>query len=105
MVNGKQLTMTWQVDNLKASHVDPVQVTMFANRLQIIYAEIKTLPMYDYLGIILDYMETRKLMVDMEKYLDATKAYFLEEIFSKVPFPAAKNLFTVEGGQNKTTLT
>ena len=29
VVDGKQMTVYWQVDNLKVSHCDPAQVTIF----------------------------------------------------------------------------
>ena len=29
MVNGKQMTVCWHVDDLKVSHVDPIKVTRF----------------------------------------------------------------------------
>ena len=39
MINGKQMTVTWHVDNLKVSHVDPADITKFANYLAMIYGD------------------------------------------------------------------
>ena len=34
IVDGKQITIVWHVDDLKISHVDPAVVTTFINRLK-----------------------------------------------------------------------
>ena len=39
MINGKQMTVTWHVDDLKVSHEDPAEITTFANDLAVIYGE------------------------------------------------------------------
>ena len=31
MINGKQMTVTWHVDNLTVSHEDPAEITKFLN--------------------------------------------------------------------------
>jgi hypothetical protein len=36
-INGKQMTITWHVDDLKVSHVNPFQITKFAAYLATIY--------------------------------------------------------------------
>jgi hypothetical protein len=36
-INGKQMTITWHVNDLKVSHVDPFQITKFAAYLAAIY--------------------------------------------------------------------
>jgi hypothetical protein len=38
MINGKQMTITWIVDDLKVSHVNPFQITKFAAYLATIYS-------------------------------------------------------------------
>jgi hypothetical protein len=36
-INRKQMTITWHIDDLKVSHVDPFQITKFAANLATIY--------------------------------------------------------------------
>jgi hypothetical protein len=36
-INGNQMTITWHVDDLKVSHVDPFQITKFSTYLAAIY--------------------------------------------------------------------
>ena len=43
MINGKQMTVIWHVDDLKVSHVDPKQNTRFANRMKSIYGKKLTI--------------------------------------------------------------
>ena len=38
-IEGFQLTVTWHVDDRKVSHIDPFQVTRFAEYLASIYGE------------------------------------------------------------------
>ena len=37
MIDGKQMTMTWYIGDLKVSHADPAEITTFTNYLAIIY--------------------------------------------------------------------
>ena len=39
IIKGKQMTVTWYVDNLKVSHEDPAEITKFANYLAVIYGK------------------------------------------------------------------
>ena len=70
MVNGKQLTIVWHVDNLKISHVDPNVVTDVINKLSDRFG--KEAPMnisrgkvHDYLGMTLDFRQKGKVKVLM----------------------------------------
>lgn len=91
------MTVTWHVDELKASHQDPKQITRFIAQVKCIYGDVTIHwgMVHDYLGMILDYSRPRKLHVRMEKYLDAIEKDFLEEITVGPPSPAAKNLFNI----------
>ena len=39
MINGKQMTVIWNVDDPKASHVDSKENTKFANWMKELYGE------------------------------------------------------------------
>ena len=52
MIESHQMMVTWHVDDIKASHKDPYQITKFASYLSIIYGEklkVKRGNEYDYL--------------------------------------------------------
>ena len=43
IVNGKQMTVIWHVDDLKVSHVDPEENTKFSNWMKELYREKLTI--------------------------------------------------------------
>ena len=58
MVNDKQMTVIWHVDDLKVSHVDPKENTKFADWMKGIYGEKLTIHRgknHDYLGMDMDW--------------------------------------------------
>jgi hypothetical protein len=76
IMNGKQHTLTWHVDNIKVSHVDSKVNERFLVWLEKTYGEdgIGTVkvtrgPMHDYLGMMLDYSTTGVVTVDMVNYV------------------------------------
>ena len=61
--NGKQPTVTFHVDDLKVSHMDPSEITLFMCYLYIIYGKklaVQRGNLYDYLGINSDLSEKEK---------------------------------------------
>jgi hypothetical protein len=74
MVNGKQHTIRFHVDDVKASHIDPKVNDKFDAWLNKTYGslgEVKTTrgPIHDYLGMIFDYSEKGIVKVDMCDYV------------------------------------
>ena len=70
MINGKQMTVTWHVYNLKASHVDPFQNTKFAVYLASIYGNglvVHQGQVHDYLGMDFNFTKDRIAQVSMIK--------------------------------------
>ena len=53
MVNGKQYTVTWHVDNIRSSHTDPKVNGNFLGKR------------YDYSAIIMDFINSGKLKVNL----------------------------------------
>ena len=96
---GKQMTVTWHVDDLKVSHEDPLQITLFAQYLAHIYGEkltVKRGKLHDYLGMDLDYSTPGKLRISMIKYLDKVMDDFPEDIGGgAASTPAGDHLFQV----------
>jgi hypothetical protein len=68
MVNGKQFTITWHVDDLKLSHEDENEVTEVIKWLKEIYGEdmrVSRGEKHDYLGMDLDFTVTGEVRVTM----------------------------------------
>ena len=74
MVNGKQLTISWHVDDLKASHMDSKVIDEFLQWIKDTYGKIGEVKVtrgkiHDYLGMILDYSVPGQVSIDMCDYV------------------------------------
>jgi hypothetical protein len=103
MIKGDQQTVTWHVDDLKSSHVDPKVNDEFLAWLKTKYAsdqigEIKAVrgTKHDYLAMTLDFSTPGVLKVDMTSYVDRMLMDFPDELSGKSKCPWSENLFTVE---------
>jgi hypothetical protein len=109
MMNGKQCTILWHVDDLKISHVNPNAVTEVIQLLEEEFGKEAPLTkmrgkVHDYLGMTLDFSspgQAKILMIDYRKHtgmIDYIK-YMLEEMPSdmdgEAPTPASNHLFQV----------
>ena len=86
MINGKQCTIGWHVDDLKISHIDSEAVDDILNKLDKRYG--KEAPMvtkrgkiHDYLGMTLDYNIDGKVQITMFEYI----AKIIEELPMETP--------------------
>ena len=97
MVNGKQFTICWHVDDLKLSHVDPNVVTKELKRLEKKYGELKIKrgPKHEYLGIDFDFGVEGEVKISMIPYVKSIISDFMEEITGSAATPAADHLFQV----------
>ncbi len=98
VVDGKQMTVCWHVDDLKVSHCDPDQVTIFREWLSTKYGVALAThwgKVHDYLGMIFDFLAKGKLMVTMMEYIKTILNDFPEEITGMKTSPAVDHLFTV----------
>jgi len=97
-INGKQMTVCWHVDDLKVSHVDPLEVTKFGQWLNATFgvtvAEHRG-KVHDYLGMIMDFSKKGKVSINMIEYIKGMIADFPEEIVSVKTSPAQDHLFDV----------
>ena len=72
MINGKQFTITWHVDDLKLSHVDKKVVDKMIKWMKGLYGQdmrISRGKKNYYLGIIIDFSVRGKVSVTMVDYL------------------------------------
>ena len=101
MIDGKQCTILWHVDDLKISHVDPQVVTNIINDIKKEFGKEDPLTVnrgkvHEYLGMILDYSKPKKVMIIMKDYI--------EEMLSELPAnmdgisctPASNHLFDID---------
>ena len=75
IIDGKQMTIAWHVDDLKVSHHDPEKIDELIKYLASIYGMItmKCGRVHEYLGMILDYKEKEKLKVTTKEYTKNTR--------------------------------
>lgn len=98
MINGKQCTISWYVDDNKVSHEDPEVVTE-------IIKEIKSywdgLTVYrgkqpTFLGMDIEFNEDKSVTISTLEYIDEAIEHFGEDVNKTVTSPAIKNLFEVD---------
>ena len=98
MVNGKQMTVCWHVDDLKVLYMNPGEITIFGEWLDASYGVTVTThrgKVHNYLGIIFDYLKKGKVMINMIEYIKNIITDFPEEITAIRTSPAVDHLFTV----------
>jgi hypothetical protein len=102
VVDGKQLTVSWHVDDLKSSHVDPKANDEFIDWVKETYGKIGEVKVtrgkiHEYLGMKLDYSEEGKVYVDMVDSVVSIIDEFPHPLPNrKVATPCAANLFNVD---------
>jgi hypothetical protein len=100
MIDGKQCTVVWHVDDLKISHVDPEVVDSLVSLLDGEYGKINPLvtthgKVHEYLGMTLDYTEDGKVKIIMKDYITNMLAELPDDMSGESATPAALHLFTV----------
>jgi hypothetical protein len=112
MVNGKQHTVTWHVDDLKSSHMDSKVNDEFHDWLQKTYGDdhkpVKSTrgKRHDYLAMNLVYHEDGTLEIDMIDYVKGMVDEFSQEVdaLREAKYPWDDNLFQVDPKQQKNSL-
>jgi len=95
---GKQLTVTWHVDDLMVSCEDDFELTKFSCYLGSIYGPKLSMHMgrkHDYLGVDMEFCEDGALEVSMFKYLKNVIEEFPEIIRGRAATPAHDKLFEI----------
>ncbi len=101
IINGKQMTICWHVDDLLIGHVDSSVVTTFLSWLAAPYdtadkkLDVTRGPRHDYLGMNIDFSEPGSVRFDMIPYISKLLTGFPEKITGVSPTPAADHLFNV----------
>ena len=98
MIESHQMTMTWHVDDIKASHKDPYQITKFASYLSIIYGEklkVKRGNVHDYLGMDLYCSDEISVKVSMINHTGKILRALHENIAGRAASPSVEHSFKV----------
>jgi len=100
MINGKQCTIGWHVDDLKISHVDPLVVDTVIDMMDGKFGQEEPLSksrgkVHDYLGIVFDFTVDGEVKVDMSDYIRTIFADMPEDMIGTAATPAAGHLFNV----------
>ena len=100
MVDGKQLTMAWHVDDLKVSHEKEEVLDEFISMMQNEFGKdaplsISHSPVQDYLGMTLDFSEKGRVVVKMHDYVKTMLNDAPSSMDGKATTPAAAHLFKV----------
>jgi hypothetical protein len=100
MINGKQCTILWHVDDLKISHVDEDVVTDVINKLSAEFGKEAPLTInrgkiHEYLGMTLDFTEPGVARITMQQYIENILKEMPEEMAGVAPTPATNGLFEV----------
>jgi hypothetical protein len=102
VINGKQHTVTWHVDDLKSSHKESKVNDDFLHWLQQMYSNIKSSPVkatrgkiHENLAMKLDYSQEKIIKINMVDYVKAMVNDFPEGV-SKSNYPWNENMFKVD---------
>jgi hypothetical protein len=97
MINGKQCTVLWHVDDLKISHVDAKVVTGVIKQIDDEFGQEAPITVtrgkvHDYLGMTLDYTKKGKVKILMLDYVMKMLADLPAEMDGEAATPAANHL-------------
>jgi hypothetical protein len=100
MVNGKQCTIVWHVDDLKISHEDPAVVSGVIDQLSGEFGKEAPLTVnrgkvHDYLGMTLDFSVKGKVKIGMVQYVKNMLAELPDDMGGVSPNSAAAHLLDV----------
>jgi hypothetical protein len=107
-INGKQQTLTWHVDDVKSSHVDPKVNDEFAHWCERTYGsnelghvKIVRGKVHDYLAMILDFTQDGALKLDMKYYIEGMIDDFPYDVTAIKSTPWTEKLFKVNKDAKK----
>ena len=101
MIEGKQHTVCWHVDDLKASHVHEKVNDDFLEWLNKKYGTLAKVTAtrgkeHDYLAMILRYTKDGKVIVDMTRYVEKMVEDFPDKLKEGAKLPWTERLFKVD---------
>jgi hypothetical protein len=107
MINNKQFTMVWHVDDIKMSHEEEKEITRMITWIKSIYGDdmrVSQGRVHDYLGMTLDFTKKGEVKVTMIDYLKGVINDFPEKITGTAMSPATTNLYDVRPDEERIVL-
>jgi len=106
IINGRQHTICWHVDDLKSSHVDKKVNDEFLCWLNEMYGKVGPVKAtrgvrHDYLAMFMDYSKKGKVVIDMVYYVEKMVDEFPGKLRSNVSVPWNDRLFKVDEESKK----
>ena len=101
IINGKQMTIVWHVDDMKISHEDPEVIKQFINdQLKPRFGKTSPLTVSDevreeYIGMTFDHTHDGKIEVSMHDYVEMMTQELPQDFIGKARTPAANHLFKI----------
>jgi hypothetical protein len=98
MVNGKQLTIAWFVDDNKISHVDSKVVDWLIEEIEKKHEKMTICrgSKHVFLGMDIEFLPCRRLKILMKSYIEEAIDDFGEDVSRPASSPAAKGLFEID---------
>jgi hypothetical protein len=100
MVNGKQITVVWHVDDLKVSHVSLEVVDNFVEQMETEFGADAPInksrgKVHNYLGMCMDFSTPGRVVITMENYIQMVLHDVPEDMNGVAATPAGHHLFRV----------
>lgn len=107
VINGKQCTIVWHVDDLKISHINPSTITKMIQLLDDKYGQEivdgKRVPVvahrgkvHEYLGMTINFSSPGKVMFTMYDYIHEMLQEIPDKFIGRAATPATNNLFNIK---------
>ena len=98
IINGKQCTIVWYVDDVKVSHMEEAVVDDIVKVVEEHFGEMKVCKdkTFDYLGMNITITADKKIQIEMKAQIEDAIKSFGEDVQGTVTSPTAKHLFMVD---------
>ena len=100
IIDNKQCTILWHVDDLKTSHVDPAIVPSVLDDIDVEYGKIAKITItrgkvHKYLGMTIDYSSPGKVIFSMIEYIGKMLDNIPEDMKGESATPTEQHLFDI----------
>ena len=98
VINGKQYTIAFYVDDNKVSHEDPKVVSKVIQTLKQHFGDLKVVrgTKHTFLGMNIEILKDKKIQIDIHEQLQKAIDMFPENTSMKASSPASRYLFQVD---------
>ncbi len=98
LVNGKQCTVSWYVNDNKISHIDASVVTQIMEAIEKHFGKMMVVHgnKHVFLGMDIDFLGNDTVKIRMKSYIKDVIVAFGEDVLKGVMTPAQKDIFEVD---------